>query len=143
MVGRSIPYASEQGINARLQGIKSLVSSISGKIGAFRSQSIVPFRLQSLLHARDASATKGLSSTRPIRTTPFSAARNSNGEKKLMRTKSCEYQGFNQIRRYDRQRSLLCDGLATRGAPFLNQIPVATVIGPLSAPTRPQHSRGP
>ena len=27
MVGRSIPYASEQGINARLQGIKSLVSN--------------------------------------------------------------------------------------------------------------------
>jgi hypothetical protein len=34
MVGRSIPYASEQGINARLQGIKSLVSTISGKISA-------------------------------------------------------------------------------------------------------------
>ena len=32
MVGRSIPYASEQGINARLQGIKSLVSTISGKM---------------------------------------------------------------------------------------------------------------
>jgi len=46
-----------------------------------------------------------------------------------MRTKSCKYQGFNPIRRYDRQRPLVCDGLATRGAAFLNQISVATVMG--------------